>query len=108
MSKRTILHALVVLLLAAAILMLARLHAAGATEPADPQSIYELRCARCHQSDPAELVRASLVERDGRLMGRYSAVDVDRLLNDGHGRLDSEEATLVLTLLRRQLATEPR
>lgn len=60
---------------------------------------YERRCAICHDS-LEELARHSLVVIDGTLCGRYSRVDVEKLLT-GHARLNAEEAKYFAEQLRR-------
>lgn len=63
--------------------------------------LFQEKCIVCHDR-ASELARLSLVEADGRLVGRYSGRDIAEFLT-GHGRLTEAEATTMLATLRRQL-----
>jgi predicted CXXCH cytochrome family protein len=67
--------------------------------------LYQEKCLGCHER-AVDLARTRLAERDGALIGRYTGRDIARFL-DGHGRLDAAQAGIILSMLRRQLATAP-
>lgn len=79
MSKRTIIHIVLVLALALATLLLVRLHAAGA-ETLDPHRIYEDKCARCHQPHAVNLVREHLKLEGGKVLAKEDGREVGQLL----------------------------
>ena len=63
--------------------------------------LYARNCAVCH--DRASVLAArKLVLRDGRVLGRYTARDVEQFLA-GHGRLTQAEATQITNALARHL-----
>lgn len=67
--------------------------------------LYEKNCIICHDR-ARELVRTFLTVRDGRLVGRYSGLDIETFLIS-HGRLDAAERyTVYLRLL--DLAGQPQ
>lgn len=70
-------------------------------EAATPER-FSRECRICH-GPAAPFVREALVERDGRLVGRYDGRDVDAFLAGGHGRLDAQGAAFHSALLRRVL-----
>ncbi len=61
--------------------------------------LFRSHCADCHGL-AAQFVREQLVERDGRLVGRYSGAEVEATLAR-HGGLDDGQATLMLRVLER-------
>lgn len=61
--------------------------------------LFRSHCADCHGL-AAQFVREQLVDRDGRLVGRYSGTDVEATLAR-HGGLDREQAAVVLRVLGR-------
>jgi len=104
MSRTWLLHALLVILLAIAALVLVRLHSAAAETPSgiDAASIYESRCAGCH--GPAAAFAGSCLKlKEDLLAGRYSGRDAEALLREGHGRLNPDEVAAVCTFLRAQI-----
>lgn len=91
MSKRTLLHVLLVLALAVAALLLVRLHAAGA-QVLDPHKIYEQRCASCHQPHSVGLVRDHLTLKDGKVITVEDGRELAALLaNHAKVQLSSAE-----------------
>ena len=66
--------------------------------------LYERKCIVCHER-AVDLARLHLIEREGRLEGRYTGRDIASFLTD-HGRLAPAEIATVLAMLRRQLRTE--
>lgn len=68
--------------------------------------VFQEKCIVCHDR-ASELARLHLVEREGRLVGRYSGRDIASFLT-GHGRLTPPELETITTMLHRQLdAGEP-
>ncbi len=63
----------------------------------DPE--FKQRCGICHPQ-AADLVRRTLISRDGVLYGRYSGRRIDSFLA-GHGRLAAEEAPRFVAVLAR-------
>lgn len=66
--------------------------------------LFQEKCIVCHER-ARELARLRLAIRDGKLVGRYSGVDIAAFLEQ-HGRLDGAEVAIMVATLRRQL--EPR
>ncbi|MEW5962018.1 MAG: hypothetical protein AB1749_00500 [Pseudomonadota bacterium] len=66
--------------------------------------LFQEKCIVCHDR-AQELARLRLQIHDGRLVGRYSGLDIAAFLEQ-HGRLEGEEVAIMLATLRRQL--EPR
>lgn len=66
--------------------------------------LFQEKCIVCHDR-AHELARLRLQIHDGRLVGRYSGLDIASFL-EGHGRLEGEEVGVMIATLRRQL--EPR
>lgn len=67
--------------------------------------LYERKCRICHE--PAvDFARIKLIVRDGRLLGRYSARDIDIFMAE-HGRISQDEHPIIMDALKRQLETQP-
>lgn len=79
MSKRTLVHIILVVVLAIAALLLVRLHAAGA-QTLDPHKLYEEKCARCHQPHAYSLVREHLMLEEGKVVTKAGSKAVASLL----------------------------
>lgn len=79
MSKRTLVHIILVVVLAIATLLLVRLHAAGA-QTLDPHKLYEDKCARCHQPHASSLVREHLMLEEGKVITKAGGKEVASLL----------------------------
>jgi hypothetical protein len=63
--------------------------------------LFQKKCRICHDR-AARFARLNLVERDGRLVGRYSGRDIAEFLK-GHGRLNPDEVDSMIATLIRQL-----
>lgn len=61
--------------------------------------LFRERCGLCHPK-AADLVRDTLVVRDGVLVGRYTGRRTDAFLA-GHGRIDADERPFFVELLTR-------
>jgi len=59
------------------------------------------RCAQCHGRGVA-FARRDLLERGGRVVGRYSGRDIEVFLGN-HGRLNGAEIAVIMEMLQRQL-----
>jgi hypothetical protein len=68
---------------------------------AETKPVYQQKCAGCHQT-AAELARASLVRKDGVIVGRSNGLPVAELLKR-HGKLTAEEIPVVMRSLERVL-----
>lgn len=68
---------------------------------AQTKPIYQQKCAGCHQT-AAEFARASLVRKDGVLVGRTNGLAVAEFLKR-HGKLTAEEIPVVMRSLERVL-----
>jgi cytochrome c5 len=66
--------------------------------------LFREKCIVCHDR-AHELARLRLQIHGGRLVGRYSGLDIAKFL-EGHGRLEGGEVAIMVATLRRQL--EPR
>ncbi len=66
--------------------------------------LYENKCRICHDR-AVIMARMNLVLKDGRLVGRYSGKNIEQFLSR-HGRLEPNEVSEMLAVLRRQLATK--
>lgn len=66
--------------------------------------LFHKKCLVCHDR-AAELARAQLVISNDRLQGRYSGRDIEKFLSN-HGRLEEEEVTTMIQVLKRQLTAE--
>ena len=62
----------------------------------DPHRLYEKRCAGCHAAHAGAFGHDSLVERDGKIVGRKSSQWLRSLLDEGHGNLRGEEIDVML------------
>ena len=65
--------------------------------------LFQDKCAICHER-AADFARSELVMKEGRLVGRYSDRDVEQFLA-GHGRLQGDEVSKMVEVLKRQLDT---
>ncbi|MXN65254.1 hypothetical protein GR183_10115 [Stappia sp. GBMRC 2046] len=63
--------------------------------------LYRDKCTTCHER-ARELARLFLVERENRIVGRYSGRDIEAFLA-GHGRLDPEEKRAIVEMFARQI-----
>lgn len=63
--------------------------------------LYRDKCISCHDR-AREFARIYLVERENRILGRYSDRDIETFLA-GHGRLDPDEAKTIVEMFSRQL-----
>ncbi|WP_029011202.1 hypothetical protein [Azospirillum halopraeferens] len=61
--------------------------------------LFRDRCSQCH-GRAADLVRDTLIRRDGVVIGRYTGRPVAEFLA-GHGRLSSDEVPVIVELLTR-------
>jgi hypothetical protein len=68
---------------------------------AQTKPVYQQKCAGCHQT-AAEFARASLLRRDGVLIGRTNGQPVAEFLKR-HGKLTADEVPLVVDSLDRVL-----
>lgn len=66
--------------------------------------LFHNKCLICHDRAVA-LARSRLVIWNGRLRGRYSGRDVEHFLSS-HGRLEKEEVTTMIQVLKRQLTED--
>lgn len=66
--------------------------------------LFRERCLICHDR-AVVLARRELVLRGDRVVGRYSGRDIEIFL-ETHGRLDQDQITTIMEMLRRQLATQ--
>jgi len=66
--------------------------------------LFHNKCLICHDRAVA-LARAKLVISNGRLQGRYSGRDIEKFLSN-HGRLEEEEVTAMIQVLKRQLTED--
>jgi len=64
--------------------------------------LFRDRCLICH-GRAAEMARLRLIMSGGRVVGRYTGNDIEDFLL-GHGRLNADEADLIVEMLRWQLA----
>lgn len=65
-------------------------------QSADPHTIYEENCARCHEAHGGDFVRQNLKIEDGRVVGRKSGKEIGAFLERGHGNLGQPELTLLI------------
>ena len=63
--------------------------------------IFRDKCTPCHER-ARELARSFLVERQDRIVGRYSGRDIEAFLA-GHGRLEAEEVKPIVEMFARQI-----
>ncbi|NRG17254.1 hypothetical protein HPQ64_06110 [Rhizobiales bacterium] len=63
--------------------------------------LYRDKCIICHER-AREFARTYLIERENRILGRYSDRDIETFLA-GHGRLDPDEAITIVEIFSRQL-----
>lgn len=61
----------------------------------DPHTIYEDKCARCHETHGGDFVRNNLELRDGQVVGRKAGTEIGAFLERGHGRLSPPELDLL-------------
>jgi hypothetical protein len=66
--------------------------------------LFENKCRICHDR-AVTLARRNLVIENGRLAGRYTGADIEKFLS-GHGRLEPDELSTMVAVLKRQLATK--
>ena len=66
--------------------------------------IFRQKCLACHDR-AVTFARLQLVIRDGELIGRYSKRNIEAFLS-GHGRLEPDEVSRMVDVLKRQLETE--
>lgn len=64
--------------------------------------LFQEKCVSCHER-ASVLARLRLIERDGKLLGRYTGRDIAGFMLE-HGRLTPDEAEIIVAMLRRQLA----
>ena len=67
-------------------------------------ALFRQKCRICHDR-AVLLARARLLQRNSRLVGRYTGRDIAAFL-EIHGRLDSAEASRILEMLKRQLDSQ--
>lgn len=63
--------------------------------------LFQRKCRVCHDR-AVEFARLNLIEKDGRLTGRYSHRDVADFLQN-HGRLEKDEIDTMIGVLKREL-----
>lgn len=68
---------------------------------AQTKPVYQQKCAGCHGT-AADFARASLVVRDGAVVGRANGQPINSFLK-GHGKLLSDEVDVVVSSLTRVL-----
>lgn len=68
---------------------------------AQTKPVYQQKCASCH-GNAAEFVRASLVVRDGAVVGRSNGQPITSFMKS-HGKLSSDEVDIVVGSLSRVL-----
>lgn len=61
----------------------------------DPHTIYEDKCARCHEDHGGDFVRNNLEFKDGQAVGRKSGTEIRAFLDQGHGKLSPPELDLL-------------
>jgi len=71
----------------------------AAAQSDDPHRIYEQRCAGCHTPHAGDFAQESLLEQDGRLLGRESGRDLRGFLEAGHGKLEPAEIDTIVEQL---------
>jgi hypothetical protein len=62
----------------------------------DPHTIYEDKCARCHEDHGGDFVHKNLKIEDGRVVGKTSGKAIGAFLERGHGNLGQPELTLLI------------
>lgn len=63
--------------------------------------LFHDKCLICHDR-AARFARIELTIKDDRLVGRYSGRDIEPFL-EKHGRLEADELSKIVTVLKRQL-----
>lgn len=66
--------------------------------------LFQEKCIGCHDR-AATFARLNLIERNGKLVGRYTGRDIAAFLLQ-HGRLTADEADTILAMLHRQLVPQ--
>lgn len=66
--------------------------------------LFEQKCLICHDR-AAKFARTFLIERGGKIWGRYSGREIETFMR-GHGRLNKEQAAIIMSMFARQLATK--
>ncbi|MBL6957871.1 MAG: hypothetical protein ISR52_02750 [Rhodospirillales bacterium] len=73
----------------------------------DPHQLYEQHCARCHVEHAGEFVHVTLKRQGNKVVGRETGLELGSFLKDGHGKLESAEAEVMVAHLASILETEP-
>ena len=74
-------------------------HGQSTDRSIDPHELYETRCAGCHLPHAGAFVDASLEQIDGKAIGRRSRRELRSFLEAGHGKLEPDEITTMVTHL---------
>lgn len=69
------------------------------------EKLFDSKCGICHER-AKNFARLELVIHNGQLMGRYTERDIGAFLKK-HGRLDPEEVSTIIEMLKRQILTKP-
>ncbi|MGI9488073.1 MAG: hypothetical protein ACR2RF_19760 [Geminicoccaceae bacterium] len=89
-----------------AVILFATMAPASNAEPIDPHSLFEARCARCHQDHAGDFARETLLFKEGELIGKKSRKRVLDFLPNHHGKLTSGEVSALVEAFELQVRND--